>query len=161
MTIRWLPAATKFPSSGATLSEKFPYGCRLKDDDHAGKRRRSRAVAEAQAPAYKPDFTGPAVDELVEITGVGPGGDKQHDRRSGFAGRAPALEYPVVYRPSVRRIAENPLSGPVLLQSVVRYGIELSAFGIPGRGARIEGEMKFCVEVVEERLRGRPIHLNG
>lgn len=89
----------------------------LEDNDHAGKRRRGRAVAEAQAPAYKPDFTGLVVDELVKIAGVGPDGDKQYDRRSGFSGLAPAFEYPIINRPSVRRIAENRLFGPVLLQS--------------------------------------------
>ena len=134
MPIRRLPAATKFPSSGAALSIKFPYGRYLEYDDHAGKRRRSRAVAEAQTPAYKPDFTGPAVDELVEITGVGPGGNEQYDRRSGLAGLAPAFEYPIINRPSVRRVAENRFSGPVLLQPVVRYGVELSALGVPDRG---------------------------
>ena len=122
MIIRRLPAAIKFPSAGATLSEMFPYGWRLKDDDHAGKRRRRRSVAEAQASAYKPDFTGPVVDELVKIAGVGPGGNKQYDRRSGFSGLTPAFEYPIINRPSVRRIAENRLFGPVLLQPVVRYG---------------------------------------
>lgn len=154
MPIRRLPAATKFPSLGAALSIKFPYGRYLEYDDHAGKRRRSRAVAEAQTPAYKPDFTGPAVDELVEITGVGPGGNEQYDRRSGLAGLAPAFEYPIINRPSVRRVAENRFSGPVLLQPVVRYGVELSALGIPDRGARIEGEMEFCIEGVEEACGG-------
>lgn len=130
-------------------------------DYHAGKRRWRRSVPEPQASAYKPDFSGFMVDELMKIAGVCTGGDEHHDRRPGVAGLAPAFEHPVVNRPSVRRVAEYGLSAPVLLQPVVRCRVELSALGIRRRGAGVEREAELGVERVEERLRGRPVHPGG
>jgi hypothetical protein len=113
-------------------------------------------VAEFQATAHEPYFSGSMVNPLMKPAGIGARVSKQYDSRA-FEGGDVALLCPTSDFFAIWRIAKDDVRTPVLREPIVLLGEELWALGILRRGTRVQTEMEFIVEEFEEVGRGRPL----
>src|SRR5262249_52958276 len=89
---------------------------------------------------------------MVKPSGVGSGVGEQDDNCTR-EGRFVAFTGPFPHVLAAGRIAKDGMPAPILEQAVILLCEIARALGVLDRGARIEREVKFCVEPVEKRLR--------
>ncbi len=88
--------------------------------------------------------------------GISSGMCEHHDCRAVERGVV-ALAPPRPHLLSVRRIAEDGLSAPILAKAVLSLGEEFYALRVGGRCARIKREVELLVEKPEEVGRRCPL----
>ena len=77
--------------------------------------------------------------------------DEEDDGRAA-RGREPRLLRPLDYFLAVGWVAEDRFGTPVLGKAIVLLRVELLALGVFERGARVEREIEFGVELVVKSL---------
>lgn len=92
----------------------------------------------------------------MEPTRVSASVSQQHNKSAALRGLE-ALARPIPHESPIWRVAEHAVTAPVLQEAVLAFGEEHRTLRVAARSTRVQGEVEFFVERVEEGLRCRPL----